>query len=515
MSENDNSPQQEIIDIQESQIDSISGFPNEAQQIVNRDIEVVNQLTKEIAIIESQLISAMDRVFAIKNKLLSTLENEDEPNSSKEEAPPRGINRIFRKIRTVVLGINKKANALAPDTPMKAVEDLERQLEQSLATCQYFIDQSFSSADSRTVGHSSDARVSLEEALSRVQNEIGRFPNRADKMKRRLTEIVDYVARTQIESAISVNVRTSRTLLQTSSAILKQDKGGSEYAIYSGIDHKTIWTPTELNEKYSAATLVLSSFQDLIRKTCETLSLPTQTYDLSREIHSFTPVTHEDYQRLHKVSTDLANDSSFLFHSAVIPNVRKEIIGTGRLRSRKAQIRDKGRANFFIKDSQLQAGSNDLKTDDEEEDQICFSQSQEPSAYSRGTGAGGTGFGIFSVAVPARLIYRSAGFFNCDGVHVFNLPDPTQGYEVAFNQVGATIVCDEPCRKNLEAEFGAMEIDELLKSTGVPVVKSVKDLEISIPKEEMIRKARIVPTGILMDKPGTKRSGMVYKLNCL
>lgn len=261
---------------------------------------------------------------------------------------------------------------------------------------------------------------------------------------------------------------------------------------------RTVWTPTEMNEKYERAVSLCFQIGRVSGKASAGFGLEAEHL----KVKGIEPVTREDYEELAAISLRLANSKETLHHGVSKSKVRKDVLDTMALLSHVAQERHLQRSNF---------NTGEMKGEDLEGEQVCFSLKRVLAQYANLGDIGG-----FDVAVPAAEIFQNCGFFEADGTHVFGKV-PKVGFEYDLNTKPGVIVLDKRSELNLRSEYGEDYVAETKRKWGekLMVRESVEfaytgDLDWQdFPKAKL---ARIVPTGVLMDTPSTKRDGMVYKL---
>ncbi|MBP7774801.1 hypothetical protein KA078_03350, partial [Candidatus Woesebacteria bacterium] len=294
-------------------------------------------------------------------------------------------------------------------------------------------------------------------------------------------------------------------------AVLSSQKGGEEDQVAHGLSlKKAIWTPEELNKKYSECHAALIRFRQLVMDVGATIDSREGIKVLQDIANGLQPIAESEYTALYEASLKLANRDGYLFHGTTNPEARASILSKGMLFSRKRQEEIYGESHFAMQEAAEAAGLSTalIKQDDAEYEQLCFSLDHPLGTYtSLGRTTQDNPQNVFAVALPAATAFRNYGFFSSDGIHFFSLPDPQQGFELSVNRSNCKLVCDEAAAQQIIRAGN----QELLQQYRDVLFNSAEALPKESPAHK-IAQARIVPTGILMDKPGSKRSGMVYRL---
>ncbi|MCA9372520.1 hypothetical protein KC921_00305 [Candidatus Woesebacteria bacterium] len=477
----------EVNKLNESNVDDLANFPEAARAMIEKDIALIVQTSEKLRQSKTQLIDQLEELTRFKSQIEEILSSVIQEEGVGQNKSAEVFRRISRGIKQVFLTDDQLSS-----------ESRQSENRSESARLSYLLDQFFSQEDAVT-----------EDVFDQIKAVARASPEHIEEIRKQVLFLVSQ----RTESIIVKQARDLRQYLDSTAAAIRVGKGGNEWQIFADVDFRAIWTPNELNQQYAEAFDLSKDLQELIGKVCQTLGLESQRYDMSRQTYFLEPVNKEEYEKLHQRSLQLANDQGYLFHSAVRPETRWKILSTASLMSRKKQMAETGEAEEFIASAAEQAGLSPSlqKSEDMEAEQVCFSRTPLAS-FAKGTGFGGTGRGVFSVAIPASHVYRRCGFFDSDGIHAFNLPLPEDGLKVSFADFDATIICDDECRTSMNQHSGQADVSRALDESGVPIIQSTNELGIGIDENRFVRVARIIPTGKKMDLPGEKRAGMVYQL---
>lgn len=284
-----------------------------------------------------------------------------------------------------------------------------------------------------------------------------------------------------------------------------------------GITPKTIWTPTELNRLYQEVTSSFSQLEQSLKNLAllTNLGIPSLK-NLTRNMEQLKPVSEDRYKLLDNISLSFANSHDIFYHGVPAREARMNVLKTGQLQSRKIQEKTGGKSFFFIDEAAKKAGMSRNKSLDQEAEQICFYKNQLGENYAQNTSFAA---GLFYTAISTREIFRNYGFFEVDGIHIFDRHNPEDGSHYDLTQGKEDkLVLSSLTLEDLENSYGKESVEAALKKFGDKLVLVQNNstsvawgtLEDTHTKEAQV--ARIVPTGVLMDGPASKRDIQIYQL---
>lgn len=495
MSENDEHPK----DLAErvENLNSIDQFPPEARVIVERDIRIVSELTASAEQLKDELEARISQIAQAGRQLLQILDAQPRDGRSTIEIGSN-LRTLFQSLRRIFRPNVEETQGVDPSS-----------FEKNRGWCLWQIIECF-----RTFGRPLDTSANTFNLITftQIAGELLKSGDeQASSLSATLRNMIDQQAKIAIENVIVHSSNEMKNRKDRAFATLNSEKGGDEDQITHGLGlKKAIWTPNELNQKYSECNSALIAYKKLVTDLLATINSYQGLRAVQEITHGLEPIAEQIYDRLREESLKLANRKSYVFHGTTDPGARRSILSTGKILSRKRQGELYGTTHFAMQEAAIKASLSEtlVKSDDAEEEQVCFSLDRPIGAYASSGGSGQkVSQDVFAIAVPSATIFRMFGFFSLDGIHCFSLPDPQQGFELSLTEANAKLVCDEVARQQLLHGGG----ETLLEQYSDVMFNSADALPEETPSQKL-ENARIVPTGILMDTPGSKRTGMVYRL---
>lgn len=351
-----------------------------------------------------------------------------------------------------------------------------------------------------------------------------------------IKQLTETALRGELNTVLSSYRQNLQEKILTAAKDIKVTKGLDQSGIYDipseAITPKVIWTPKELNELYQQVSNGIQQFNEIVAHLsvlvsieASALSLLTDDHPLgkslanmklSASIRLISPLSNKDYQLLNSVSLSLANSHDIFYHGVPATEARRNVLAIGQLQSRKIQEKTGGKSFFFIDEAARRIGMSRNKTPNQEAEQICLYKNFVGESYAHSPLFGE---GFFYVAITGREVFRNYGFFEVDGLHIFDRGNPENGsYYDILNGQEDKVVMSSKALQNLKGSSGQEFMDTVQKKFGDKMIvdddrtQGISYQDLAAHEVQDIKTARIVPSGIFMDGPLAGRYHSVYQL---